>query len=339
MYQLIRILITAILAFILSRYIQQGNWLIFTSFILVQIPADSRTKSILISLCTGISIAINVFILNCISTQYLLLAFYLFFTTFITMGIGLRKINYFYPMLVFNLFGMIAAGLHVDFARDLNRVESVFLGTLLASILQSILWLPRANQTLKYLLSDIFATFNKMQLQLFNILLKRDYKDYHYWYEKKLHAERQRIFDLMDRYRRLSNTNQKWIGQLENIFENLIALGSLRYRVQDHSTFEVLEKELKNISEIISLIFSKLCISLHPLKKIIFKRPQIDIMENIENLLDNIQILEGVYEKTLRIVSKDPIVYLIFIQVLKELQSELTILANDALVKQTSERI
>lgn len=93
------------------------------------------------------------------------------------------------------------------------------------------------------------------------------------------------------------------INKIERIYELIMALGLLRYRVKDHTTFEIIDQELKNILSALNERLSK---------------PHFP-----NDLEENIDRLEDVYQGALKVASQEPLVFLFFIQDLRALAKEL----------------
>ncbi len=79
-------------------------------------------------------------------------------------------------------------------------------------------------------------------------------------------------------------------------------LSTLRYRLRDQATFEVCEEELKKVSQAFSLALKK---------------------KDYVSFEESIQQFENVFNATLQIISKQPILFLIFIKTLYQVHEEL----------------
>lgn len=323
--QSIRTLITAFIVFFIYQYfhLPEAYWLILSALLLVQVYFnDLFWKNIFLIFISGVIIALNVFVANFAAENMLVLAFYLLFTTFVTVYVGLFNSTFLLTAFFINLFGTLSAGLSVDDGDIIARVGCVLLGTCVAMLVRIIFWPPRIKQELKRELDDCLSQLNDLQKEIFAIYLNRDYLDKHYGYEIELHQKRMQILAFIQKIRSLSvkktaaaGLAKKCLNHVTNIYEIIIALGNLRYRVKDHTTFEVCEKELKQITEAIS---SEL-IDLAKHKS----------TSDLSHLLTGIRAFEEIYRNTLILVGNDPIVYLISIRNLYALHDELKLLADD----------
>lgn len=327
----IRILIAICGAFFLAQYLQwsQGYWLVLSAVLLMQIRIDNFFwKNSWVLLLSGILMAVNVCLANGFASIHYLLPFYLFLTTLVTVCFSLIKTEYFLSAFFVNLVGIIAAGMPVSGAVLWARVECVFFGILLALLVGCLCWPPRLYPDLKQQLRNCFSNLDELQKKLFFIYLKRDYAEQHFFYERDLHQQRELIFFDMKKMNEAleklapaqANNWRDCFDHLNHLFDIIIALGNLRYRIQDQATFEVCEKELALVSIYISKGLDNLTKQLKSKKAVEF---------NLDGFVLAIRAVEEIYRSTLQVVSKDPLVFLLFIQNLYAVQEELNSLAND----------
>lgn len=164
-------------------------------------------------------------------------------------------------------------------------------------------------------MTSVLNQLDQLQKKIFSIYLKRDYAEKMYLYEKDLHALRLKIFASM-----LKIHDPK--EDLNHLFEIITALGNLRYRINDHTTFEVCEKELAELSKSISEILQS---KRHSERSTAIQTPTVPELHDLarpdkSQLLTNIEAFEKIYATALQVVTKNPIFFLIFIQNLFALQ-------------------
>lgn len=318
--QAIRTFIVAIGAFLLYDYLHwaQGYWIVLTALFLIQIRLnDFFRKNISAILLSGLLIAINVSCVFFISPYFYLLALYFFVTTFLSVYVSYRNPNYFLAAFFINVCGVLSIGAQHDVA------NSVLCGTGVAILGCALIWPPRVKKNLQLKLACTLQGINRLQAKLFFIYFKRDYAERHYVYEKELHVIRMQIFTAINQARSLINKipslgqahYQAVIGQLDMLIELVIALGNLRYRIRDYSTFELCEKEFKSITAILSATINNISAQLLG-KKIVANENQ--------QLQTSIEAFEDVYRNTLVVVSKEPLDFLIFIQNLSAMDEVLS---------------
>lgn len=137
----------------------------------------------------------------------------------------------------------------------------------------------------------ILKQLDELQKKIFAIYLNRDYFEKTYSYEKSLHEFRLKIITSL---LKLANANDYH----NELFELVMDLGNLRYRILDHATFKICEKELIALSENLSLLLNG----------------------KISQFKESIVAFEKIYQTTLQVVIKNPIVFLIFIENLSAIE-------------------
>ena len=168
---------------------------------------------------------------------------------------------------------------------------------------------------LNFLVSSCLKKLDQLQKKIFSIYLNGDYTERQFEYEKELHFI---IFSILKVLGKISKRCKKipesvfYVSRLNNIFEIIVSLGSLRYRVKDQAIFEVFTHELSEISNMISHAMSAL------------SKGKVFFLDK-----SSIEALEEIYHRTLVVASNEPIVYLVFINNLKELMKELMRLINE----------
>lgn len=168
----------------------------------------------------------------------------------------------------------------------------------------------------------ILQGLNELQKKTFLLYLRRDFSENYFANEKQFHELRavvlihlQKMQSLIGKSKRLSVWKNSY-DQLEHLFEIIISLGLLRYRIKDPATFEVCEKELQSIS----VNMADALVSLSRGLSTEFSLSALDMA---------IVGFEEIYRSALQVVSKEPLIFLIFIQDLRAAYEELTILATE----------
>lgn len=170
-------------------------------------------------------------------------------------------------------------------------------------------------------LAKCLQRLSQLNQAIFTCYLTRDYFEQHYVYEKLFHDRRRDFLFAMKKFRRYKNY-EDISRHIENLYEIILSLGLLIYRVPDASTFEIASKEFYAITENLSVMFRDLSAFLLDKK---------DFPSLPFSLVENIQQLEEVNQSALQLVSPDPMVFLIFIQDLQALNIVLTELSLDML--------
>lgn len=298
-----RTLFTAIVAFACYYQFQspQTYWVIFSAFLLMQIRLGKTFfQQISWLLFFGLIASCLAGLSGWIGTNYILLSIYLFITSFLCISLGLLKPNLTLPFYLINLFSILSSGIALTTNQINERVEFVLLGMTIVIILNALFW-PRAKRR-NFLLTedDCLKAILKLQTAFFEIYLKRDYQDKHYLYEKKIHRLSYQIVNFIQQTREFAVTNQdkEKTQILARLYESVLAQGHLRFRIKDYATFEIIDRELKALSE------------------------------NKNNFSGNIAALEDLYHNTLQVVAAEPLAFLCFIKALKDFYQERMNLKN-----------
>ncbi len=151
---------------------------------------------------------------------------------------------------------------------------------------------------LQKIVTNYFETLNQLQDLVLSCYINRDYFDKRYLYEEKIQKIREKLFGIMRQARLLIIHDAKTIAQLENIYEIIFSLNTLKLRVSDYATFEVCENEIKVISKCLADIFLAHC-----------RRPEL-----LDEFSVFIEQFEELYKTTLQVVSQEPMVFLFFVQ-------------------------
>lgn len=132
----------------------------------------------------------------------------------------------------------------------------------------------------KFFTNLCLRQIDQLQKIFLDIYIKRDYPDKIFFYENKIYQQSRKILNTLYRFKRFLPVNE-----LRALYDLAAAQGNLRFRVKDVTTFELIEKELKN-----------------PVK--------------------NFDVLMSIYESTLTIVSNEPVAFLLFIQALRDYEEQ-----------------
>jgi len=132
---------------------------------------------------------------------------------------------------------------------------------------------------------------NELQKNIFDIYIKRDYVEHHLQRERLLYEKNLAILKIFQRLREEKNP---LLSLYEQSYEVMLDLGLLRYRVQEAAVLEMCYQEFAQISAAISISLETLQIS-----------PALE---------SHIFAFETLYQNTLNVVAKFPIVFAIFIE-------------------------
>ncbi len=134
-------------------------------------------------------------------------------------------------------------------------------------------------------------------------------------YAKLFYKRRTAFFLSLQKARKRTKRAREFkplIDIYEHLYEIVFSLHLLRYRVQDYALFEICARELRTIQNISTHL-------LNQLGKSFFHRSLI----STDHLLQQIHAFESLYQHTLKIIVRDPIVFIFFIQDLYALGDEI----------------
>lgn len=172
----------------------------------------------------------------------------------------------------------------------------------------------------KRMLLQCFNILADLQQLLFYCYIKPDFIAKQAKYTKQLFKVRYHYLQRFQKARRLilPNSHQDYaqFQKIEKISEIIFSLHQLRYRVEDYTTFKLCKKEL--------LAIANTSVS------VLRARNTIQYDHLLAAFYAAVQEFSGLYERTLQVVARNPIVFLFFIQDLYALHD---ILSRDAAVE------
>jgi hypothetical protein len=336
--QSLRLVLAALLTAALCIHLhwgQQSVWLMVSALMALQISSYPlpQHKSIFL-LGTGFIASLTAVVSCIVGTKTLYIAFYLFFTTFCTLTVGLNWPVLWGAAFVVNFFGTLSYIFMTDYAAALQRGGAIFAGFFLALLLLKLFFPQRLRDGVRLLLAQAVQELMGLSAALFNCYLSADYLENRFDYLSKFHARRRAFAyhlsmarELLAQMRpsaRVESARQ--LEKTETLYEIILALGTLLNREKDHSTFAIVTKEFLNINENISA-------ELRALKLLLLKQKKLPPVNN--DLEENIYQLEDVNRSAVNVAARDPMVFLLFVQdlsslavALRDLRSELAPVAE-----------
>jgi hypothetical protein len=164
-------------------------------------------------------------------------------------------------------------------------------------------------------LGNCLQALAHLQHAFFVNYLRKDYIKHPLDYQKTLNIKSKFFFRAIIKAHRLVGPNsQFWpiFCKINHVSEIVFSLNQLRFRVNDYTTFKICARELQEIETVSMWIFLQL-------SRLFFKKINLD-MSGFE---EKIHHFEGIYNRTLQIVSIDPFVFMFFIQDLYALYDEM----------------
>lgn len=327
--QFVRTLCAAIFACLYYLYASspEAGWIVLTALLLVQIsPNNFFWRDVISVLICGAFIANNVFWVNELSQNYITLACVLFLLVFFCVFISLMNSELFVPATLVSLLTLVSLGMTANSTVSPDelflRIKYILVGSLIAALMKILFWPPGLRRHLCLQIANCLQVLNQLQKLLFWIYIARNYAEKHYFYEKELHSQRLRVLNCIDNIRLLSKSRstKKTIQQLEKLFEITIALGEMRYRVKDFSTFEMSENEFVAISNSLANLLDQ------AVNKILFTQTQELDCSRFNSAIEALADLVG---GALQVAAAEPVVYVIFMEYLRVMGDELKLLLTN----------
>lgn len=127
--------------------------------------------------------------------------------------------------------------------------------------------------------------------KIFSCFLEPDYPQNEYLYERRLHMQKNKCI------KKIRNTHSFY----EKLFIIMLDYAQLRQRVSDHHTFSLCRVELIAIQQAINHLLQS------PAK-----------LNYIETFEEKINRFEDIYQNVLRVTAPDPLVFMLFIDSLRQ---------------------
>jgi hypothetical protein len=171
------------------------------------------------------------------------------------------------------------------------------------------------EKKIKKTLGNCLRMLAYLQQAFFVNYLEKDYIKRKLHYQRVLNAKTKAFFRAIIKASDLINSTSKYwdiFCKINHLSEIIFSLNQLRFRVDDYTTFKICTRELQAIEALSVKIFLQLAL-------LFFKKNTFDISSFEEKIHD----FEGIYNRTLQIVSVDPLVFMFFIQDLYALYDEM----------------
>ncbi len=165
---------------------------------------------------------------------------------------------------------------------------------------------------MRTLLAGCLQALDQLQKTAFAVYADRRYQERRLDYERDLHRSTRRLFHQLHALRSLLEclpAEQQGIylsllHQVERMYSLILSLGGLRFQVEDHTTFSVVEEEFRVLSVELSRLLQQLSRRANH-KMALF---------SVESLQTALSALEDVNRSALQVVAGEPIVFLLFIE-------------------------
>jgi hypothetical protein len=265
-------------------------------------------------ICLGLVIALLVSVSGALGVALWWQASFLVGLVLISVGVGVWRPRYWRAVFITNYLVMLGAAFSVNTMDALQRYFFVALGFLLVGVMRWIFFRKTSVRLMKWIFANCLRKTAALSDAIFSVYLTRNYQEQLFVYERKLHWQRNAFSFARNALARFDNTKRpafvKLLENIEQVYEILLAIGLLVYRVSDHSTFEVANKELLALGDSVATYLKALAAQLPHGR-----------MDAPTTLTDAIQELQDINHDALQVVAPDPMVFILFIQDFKALHA------------------
>lgn len=189
----------------------------------------------------------------------------------------------------------------------ISQYLSFITGAALIIAMQCLFFYRQKKTYTQQIIAQYLSALSQLSHDLFACLIQLDYSQNEFWYEERLHQQKIVCLTLLEQYQISPLQQRSFTIALSQLYELLLACAQLRWRVKDHSIFEVCQSELQQLAQQLNRYFSAL-----------FAAPAIFQM-HYEQLQIAIEKFEEIYQSVLLVTAKEPVAFILFQANLKSL--------------------
>lgn len=310
LYLIATVLSVAIL--FLTTYLTQGAWLLISAVLFMSLsfdePLSRRAKTMLI---TGIAAMLLVTTGAVLAVWFPLLLLYIAIVTGVCIYLGSCYAEYAYPLFIINILTVLSLQGGAGLENGLEHAAAIFSSLVVVGCAQIIMLPYFVRDEHRYAERRLFVALGKLTTDIFNCLLEPAYPEAVYLFERRIH--KQKIQCLSQRSMLVKYAPHRYDiapgREAQIFFEVLMDIGQVRRRVADHTVFGICASELSVIEAGIVNIFNAIAAG----------KPYADLVPLIAELGRAIERLEETVEQVIRVASREPVVFVLFVASLKAL--------------------
>lgn len=310
LYLIATVLSVAIL--FLTMHLTDGAWLLISAVLFMSLsfdePLSRRAKTMLI---TGVAAMLLVMAGAVLLVWFPLSLLYIALVTGVCSYLGSSYAQFAYPFFIINILVLFSLQGDAGLESGLEHAAAIFSSLAVAWCAQIILLPFFARDEYRYAERRLFRAFGKLTTDLFNCLLEPAYPDNVYLFERRIH--KQKIQCLIQIAMVVKYAPRRYDAapgrEAQLFFEILMDIGQVRRRVTDHTAFGICASELSQIESDVVRIFDACAAG----------KPYADLVPLIAGLGRAIERLEGTVEQVIRVASREPVVFVLFVASLKAL--------------------
>jgi hypothetical protein len=309
-------------------------WLVWTAFLLSWVTAgDSFKRRLNMIVITGLITGFVSFLVGSLVASPLLLTLILFFITFICVSIGELHPKYFMQTCIVIVFAILSGHFSIPVSENSDRFIFICLGVAIAAVLQMVFYPYFIRNELQPYIIISLRRLRKLNKEIFSCFLDAEYADNIYLYERRLHISKNAFLHSLSRLREITKlaetklsdiekeSHDRWLNQLDSLFENILDYSQLRWRITDYTTFSVCREELISLAK-----ESDKCLA-----AVVAHVKQKKYFTSIDKLNQSINQFETNYHQVLQVASAEPLVFLLFIDSLNAFSKKVTALYESAI--------
>lgn len=292
-------------------------WLLFaTLFFSIGLFGDSIKQRFLILSLMIIAMFGMVALIGLTGERVIWQAGSLVLITAICVYLSKQYIGSLVPMFLLNLVAILTLPLSLSIYSSSWIVKVLISGAIIGVALQVILLIRFYRDELSFWQDAALTILTQLATDIFSCLILPEYNDNLYLFERRLHTQKMKYAKSIVKTRwfakKLVGKNKQQaellIERLDRLYTVLIDCAQLRRRITDYTVFQLCEIELKVISRNVVVLLTS-----------IRRNTNLDL----SSLNESISKLEATYHQVVKIATREPLAFLLFIFSLKMLAEEL----------------
>ncbi len=287
----------------------QAYWLVWTALPLSLITAgDTFIDRLGILLLTAVAAALAAMLTAAVAIYTPLLACSLLLLTISGMAAAYYWPQYYLSIVIIILSAIMSSGFAPPYTDVVGRTYFMLVGLGIALFCQ-LLFMPfYLKNQIRFVRFIALLHLQELNREIFSCLLQLEYADNIYLFERRLHLQKNKCVNAIERMRKLVNADKsnEFVSQLtclSRLYEGMLDYAQLRRRVSDVNTFAVCKDEFTGLSQAINKAFTQL------MRSVARKKHTLDL----ETLAAWTRRMEESYHHVVQIAAREPLVFLLFI--------------------------
>lgn len=228
-----------------------------------------------------------------------------------------RYRNFMLALLFLNLLAILSLSLSVSIYAVSWKIKALLEGVTISVLLQTIVLFRFYRDELTFWRNRALYCFIQFTQDAFACLIQPEYNDNLYLFERRLHNQKMKCLVALKKIRwfsqqvnspELQAQGFQLASRLDHIYAVMLECAQLRRRITDYTVFQLCEIELTAISKDVIDILN----AIQQKRNLNFSRFNQDIAK-----------LENLYQQVVKVATREPLAFLLFIGGLKALSEEL----------------